>query len=207
MKRLQMALPLALLAALAGCVSGVLGGGKPVQLYRLDHMATDPPVAPPIPTKRVVVALETVRFAPGIDGDRVLAVRGQQLLYLKDVRWVANAYELFGQALRGSVARRAPALLLTDDRAAAAATLQVSVNRFEAVYEDRTDQGAPPVIRIEADARLIARDRSIIGEQRLAAAVVASDNRAGPIIEAFSTASDEVVGKLAEWSQANLTAR
>jgi len=67
--------------------------------------------------------------------------------------------------------------------------------------------GLQHALRIEADARLIARDRSIIGEQRLAAAVVASDNRAGPIIEAFSTASDEVVGKLAEWSQANLTAR
>lgn len=211
MRRSLVLLPLMLLIPLAGCVGSLLGGGKPARLYRLERSG-DRSVAVSPTLGSVVIQLQAIRFAPGIEGDRILMLAGQQALYLKGARWVANAPELFGQTLHGSFARRAPELLLIDGHGPkGAASLQITVTHFEAVYAGGAGSGpedAPPLVRIEAEALLLrAGNREIIGQQRFVAEVPAAANRVGPIVEAFGKASDEVAARLTEWSRTSVNVK
>uniref|UniRef100_UPI0015774FDC ABC-type transport auxiliary lipoprotein family protein n=1 Tax=Sphingomonas bacterium TaxID=1895847 RepID=UPI0015774FDC len=145
--------PLAAALLLTGCA--LLGGGKPVQLYRFGA----PPTASPatggvVPTPRYTVLLMPVRFAAGIDGDRVLASRGSETLYIKGLRWVAPAPVLFGEEAQASFRARAPWIALTDRRGGAPADhiLQIRIDRFEARYD--AGAKAPPTIHVEGEAML-----------------------------------------------------
>jgi len=198
-----------LLIPQAGCVGSLLGGGKPAQLYQLEPAGDrSGAVAPAL--GHVAIQLQSIRFAPGIEGDQILLRAGQQAFYLKGARWMANAPELFGQALHGSFARRAPELLLIDGHGPkGAALLQITVTHFEAAYAGSAGSGAedaPPLVRIEAEALLFrAGNREIIAQQRFAADVPAAANRAGPIVEAFGKASEEVAARLADWSRKSVS--
>lgn len=134
MRRSYAALPTLLLTPLAARVSSLIGGGKPAQLYQLET-AGDQDVAVAPVVGRIAVRLLPIRFAPGIDGDQILALVGQQAFYLKGARWVADAPALFRMALGHEFGRQTPGLLLTDeDLPQGVAWLQINVTHFEAVY-------------------------------------------------------------------------
>src|SRR3546814_19148122 len=52
------------------------------------------------------LSLARIRFAPEIEGDRILTARGESVLYIKDARWAAPAPDLFSQALARQFATR-----------------------------------------------------------------------------------------------------
>lgn len=206
MKKSSALMPLALLMPLAACVGSLLGGGKPAQLYQLERADESASAVPPA-SGRIAIQLQPIRFAPGIEGDRILAVTGQQALYLKGARWVADAPALFDQALHAGFARRVPELLLVDHGrgGATAALLQITVTHFEAVYADNgnnKEANLAPLVRIDAEALLLrSGDRGIIAQQHFSSEVSADENRVGPIVVAFGKASEDLVGKLADWSR------
>lgn len=211
MKTSSALMPLALLMTLTGCVGSLIGGGKPAQLYQLERASEGAPAIPPS-AGRIAIQLQPIRFAPGIEGDRILTLTGQQALYLKDVRWIADAPALFDHALHAGFARRAPNLLLVDDhaRGGAAALLQITVTHFEAVYAANADNKAAdmgPMVRIDAEALLLRPgNRGIIAQQRFSSESPANANRVGPIVDAFGEASETVVDKLADWSRMSVAA-
>lgn len=199
--------PMILLAAalsLGGCVDALLGGAKRVQLYRLDGQAP-PPVAAmardAVPGRAIL--LLPVRFAPEIDGDRLLTVRGRTALYIRDARWVAPTPDLFAREMEHIFAVQAPNILLTSARQPSAAhhALQVTIDTFEASYAEGAPAEAAPLIRIEGEARLISTtDRRVMAVRRFVATAPASENRVGAIVAAFATATDVYLGQLAGWT-------
>lgn len=208
MRRSYAVLPTLLLIPLAACVGSLIGGGKPAQLYQLEPTGVQDVAVPPA-VGRIAVRLRPIRFAPGIDGDQILALVGQQAFYLKGARWVADAPALFRVALEHGFARQTPELLLTDEDAQqGAAWLQINVTHFEAVYAGSRTADGPPLVRIEADALLLRRgNHELIAAQHFSAIVPATANRAGVIVQAFGKACDELTAGLALWSRNTVIAR
>ena len=81
---------------LAGCVS-VLKSGPPDNLYRFGIVEDPAHEAPIIERDKKPVTLGRVRFAPEIDGDRILTAHGDTVLYIKDANG-ENDTDDFGSA-------------------------------------------------------------------------------------------------------------
>lgn len=203
------AAPLAVALLLSGCGS-LLGGGKPVDLYRF---ATPPAVAPAgvsgvLPRSTRTLLVMPVRFAAEIDGDKVLAAQGQKTLYIKGMRWAAPAPVLFAQALTAGFTARVPDVAVVDRRtgANADASLQISIDRFEAQYNG--DILAAPIVVIEGRATLIdAKTNLPVGSYRLTATARASANNAAEIAAAFDRANTIAVTGAVDWVAATIGAR
>ena len=201
------ALPLGVAFLLSGC-GALLGGGKPPQLYRF---GTPPAAAPDtggvIPAARATLLLTPARFAPGIDGDRLLASRDREALYIKGLRWVASAPALFDEAVRATFRSHAPWIALTDRRTGGAAdhVLQIRMDRFEARYE--AGARAPPMIRVEGEATLVdARTHSPVGSYRLVAEQRASSPDAAAVVAAFDQAAAKATIGMVDWAGAIMAA-
>lgn len=156
----------ALLGALLliGCGS-LLGGGKRDDLFRFGVVERpDAPFAQ-YPVRRRTLTLLRSRFAPEIEGDRILTTRGESALYIKDARWVASVPDLFAQTLERQFGTHAPGIRLAAPRNAAGASraLQVTIDRFEAHYRVKGDQKAPPTVIILGDATLFGLDDPAAG--------------------------------------------
>lgn len=206
-RAIGIALPLGAMLVLSGC-GALLGGGKPAQLYRFGA----PPAAAPdtggvIPATRVTLLLTPARFAAGIDGDRLLASRDREALYIKGLRWVAPAPTLFDDAVRATFRSRAPWIALTDRRAGGSAdsVLQIRMDRFEARYY--AGAKAPPMIRVEGEATLVdARTHGLVGSYRLVAGEQASSPEAAAVVAAFDRATARATIEMVDWAAAMIVA-
>ena len=190
---------------LAGC--SLLGGGKPDQLYRFGGAPTAAAsdAGGAVPVARYTLLLMPVRFAAEIEGDRVLASRDRQTLYVKGMRWVAPAPILFTQAVRATLRARAPWIAVTDRHAGGPAdhVLQIRIDRFEARYE--AGPKAAPTIHVEGEATLgDSRTHGPAADYRLVADQVASGNDAAAIVAAFDQAAANSIVATVDW--ASLTA-
>ena len=79
--------------------------------------------------------------------------------------------------------------------------MNLDVENFEARY----DQGpkAPPLVMVKVHAVLIrTEDRSVVSEQTFTTTVRASDNRIGPIVEAFDGAVGKTLADIVAWTGA-----
>ena len=96
-----------------------------------------------------------IDFAAEARSDRILVSRGAETLYLKDARWVTPAPDMLAGLARTVFAAQASEILLTTPRQAAGVdyALQLSVDRFEAVYAPAAGKKDPPVVRVEGEAR------------------------------------------------------
>lgn len=193
---------LAALVLISGCAP-LLGGGKPDNLYRFGvPVQPESPVEAALPAPRPAV-LARVRFAPEIEGDRILTARGQAVLYIKDARWAAPAPDLFSQAVIGQFDRRAPGIRLvpSGERVGSAhAFLRLSIDRFEARYTPGEREDAPPRIIVAGSASLADPDSSRpIIEQRFWIEEPASANSQSAIAAAFDQAVSRYTTQLADW--------
>ncbi|WP_454883351.1 ABC-type transport auxiliary lipoprotein family protein [Sphingomonas oryzagri] len=192
---------LALLLMLPGCLGGALRGGKPDDLYRFGAAAMPPSaVAADTGLPRRTLTLLHVHFAPEVADDRLLAARGTQTMYIKGVRWIAPAPDLFSQALERMLQARAPEIQLagTQNAGPTGYALDVAVTRFEAHYGSAATD--TPVVAMEGSATLYApKDRHVIAFQRFAVAIPAAANRAPSIVAAFDAADTQFTADLADW--------
>jgi len=187
--------------ALSACVS-LLPDADPSQLYRLDAPVAVERLTPGGPA--FGVAAPDADFIRAAGGDRILTVRDNEAAYIASARWVAPASALFEEAMaRAFDANPGPARLVTRGEVRQAETvLRVDVRRFEVVY-DRGERGAPQVA-VRLRATLVARgDRSLLAEQIFETEVRAADNRVGAIVDAFDTATGDVLTQLVDWTNRN----
>src|SRR3546814_20853043 len=100
---------LALLMPLAAC-GAMLGSGKPDNLFRFgvpEREDAQPGTANAAPA---TLSLARIRFAPEIEGHRLLTERGASVLSIKDARWAATAPDPFSHALHRQLATPPPPL-------------------------------------------------------------------------------------------------
>lgn len=198
---------LATLLSLAGC-SALLGGGKPEQLYRFEAPPAGPLGAGSIEPPRSTLLVMPVRFAAEIQGDRVLASRSQEALYIKGLRWIAPAPILFEQSVRATFRARAPWLAVTERRGGGPADniLQIRVDRFEARYDG--GPAAPPTIHVEGEATLSdAVKLNQTSRYRISSVQQAVGGNAAAIVAAFSQAAAMAVVATVDWTDTTVAPR
>ncbi|WOF45000.1 membrane integrity-associated transporter subunit PqiC [Sphingopyxis indica] len=181
-----------LLLMLSGCAGSLLAPQRPVALYRLEGATISPAASPTFVERRQTIRLR-VSFAAEIDDDRLLAIRGRRAMYLKSARWIASTPELFRKGIEQAFARRAPWAMLDSSRQPANIdyTLELRVDHFEAVYAEATAADAPPVVRLDGEARLFRGDGGVpLAAWPVAAQAPANQNRIGAIVDAFGIVAD-----------------
>ena len=188
-------LALTFCVSLAGCIT-LFPKATPVQLYRFDAQVQ------PIQGSGRGFAVRTgpIDFDPAAGGDRMMTVNGDQIAYIADGRWASPASQLFEEAVAHGFAAPGDAARLVAPGQAAKAEyrLKLQVVRFEARYT--SGPTAPPTIVVVLRASLDRQaDLSSVGVKEFEADVPAADNRVGPIVEAFDTATTKVVGDLVAW--------
>ncbi|HYJ52960.1 MAG TPA: ABC-type transport auxiliary lipoprotein family protein [Allosphingosinicella sp.] len=183
--------------ALASC-GGLLGGGRPAELYRFGGAAAAPAEAPqPAMGQSILVSYRGADFEAESRGDRILTATGASVSYVAEARWIAPASQLFDGALMRSLGHLSPAIRIVrpGDVPRADFTLSVDVRRFEAVY---LGAEAPEAL-IEANVQLIRRsDRTIVGEWPVSSREPADANRVTSIVAAFDRATATVTARISD---------
>ncbi len=200
------------LVLLGGCVGGLLGGGKPDALYRFGVSEQNIGSLPEQrPESDRTITLLRIRFAPEIDGDRLLATRGESALYIEGARWVAAAPDLFSQALGRTFRNRAPAVRLIPAQNGDPSdyALEISITRFEAHYATAGPDEVPPMVLMEGDATLYGPgNRKAVTVRHVSTQAAAGANRAGAIVAAFDGAAGLFTAQVVDWVNGSaLTAR
>ncbi|HLY79208.1 MAG TPA: ABC-type transport auxiliary lipoprotein family protein [Caulobacteraceae bacterium] len=184
---------LALAASLAGCIT-LFPKEKPVQLYRFD--AATPQVQPATRTFGVRTSMSD--FDPAAAGDRIMTVDGDQVAYVAEGRWSSPANQLFDEAVAHGFAAPGDAARLVGSTGKAEYRLKLVVTRFEARYPSGPTS-APTVVVVVRAALDRQSDLSNVDTKEFKAEINATDNRVGPIVQAFDQATTQVVGELVGW--------
>jgi cholesterol transport system auxiliary component len=190
---------------LAGSLTALLGAcallssPDPVQLYRFGSHADTSPQSPAAATP-IPVLLRPVDFPEASKGDRILGVTGLEAAYIKGARWVSPAEDLYEQSLRAAFASQATRVRTIGLREASTAsrTLDIEIQAFEVRY---ATPGAVPEVVVTARARMLRYpERTVISEEAFTVRRPATENRVGPIVEAFDAASSELNRQVVEWT-------
>ena len=196
------------LLLLGGC-GGLLGSsGKPDTLFRFGAAEQNGTTAAEFPATGRTLTLARIRFAPEIEGDRILTTRGSRVLYGKDARWVASAPELCAQAMKRQFDQRASNIQIVSWRTggAGAVALQLNLDRFEARYALGSDEKSPPTILISGDATLTdLTNRQMQGSRRFLKEEPARQNSKAEIAAAFDRATARFTADVVDWTSQTLT--
>ena len=194
---LALASALALSAGLGGCIS-LLPKAEPVTLYKLCAAQTASGAAP---TGRVTVLRGPTQFTRAAAGDRILTTTGVEGAYIGGARWVAPIQLSFDEEMTKAFdATSGVRLAARGEAASSDLMLRVEVRTFEAHYG--AGPKAAPTVVVEARAVLTSlTQKAAVGEKLFHAEQLAADNRVGPIVEAFNSATGQVLGGLASWTQ------
>jgi cholesterol transport system auxiliary component len=196
-KTLRTALCALMLLGLGGCIS-LFPKVPPAQLYQF-NVAAAPAQAPTGATFNILHL--TTGFTLPAEGDRILTTNGTEAAYIAGSRWVSPASTLFDQAEQqafdqsGGAAR----LLHRGDPALAPVGLTLDVQSFEARYSG--DPKAAPIVVVTVHAMLTsAADRRVLGDHTFVSRVPASDNRVSAIVDAFNSATTDVLTQIVGWT-------
>lgn len=182
---------LLLAAALTGC-SGLRSKDEPDQTYALRAAAA--PGAAAVPG---VLSVVYPVVQPGLDTDRIVLTRGQELDHFAASRWgdslsrvvLALAVEsLAGAGGFANVAEAGRAGVVSDYE------LLLTVRHFEAAYESA---GAAPTARVAFECALTAgTPRRLLGRCDAAASEPAEGNRMSAIVAAMEQAAQRALAEV-----------
>lgn len=193
--------------ALSGCLGGLLGGGKPAQLYRFGQMPTA--TAPAAPAAGTVGVFRSIsQFAREASGDKILAITASgEAQYIAESRWVTPANVLWDQAVLAAfdAAPGKVRLLSRGERGRADYALRLDVRNFETRYDDGPDAAPTVVIRVRATLARDA-DQNLGPEQMFEARVPAPSNRVSSIVAAYDRATSQVLGEVVRWTEGQVAA-
>jgi cholesterol transport system auxiliary component len=197
-KALRFALTALACLSLGGCIS-LFPKSKPAQLYRFDNEPLQAAQALPAPGARVI-ARGNMRFETAAAADKILTVTGADTAYIAGARWVSPAPVLFEEALiKAYEAAGGVRLAEGGSSLHASETINIDVQTFETRY-DQGPQGPPQVV-VQLRAQLVrVSDHGVVAEQLFTSAQRASENRVGPIVEAYDAGVRDVLSKLVAWS-------
>lgn len=196
--RLVLLSPLAALAASLGACITVFPKPEAVEMYRFETQPGQTRPAASTPAQNVLATQGS--FSSEAAGDRLVAVSDGQVAYVRGVRWVAPAEDLFKNAVDQTFrARRGPTYLSQRGGPARAAyLLRYDVNRFELRYPSAP--GAAPAVFVAIYATLTrAKDRTVVAGNEFDANVPVAENRFSMFPTAYDRALDEAIGDMADW--------
>lgn len=196
------------LCLMEGCAGGLLGGGKPDALYRFGASEVPALSASPLAAQQMLL-LETVRFAPEIDGDRMLAVHGGSARYIKGSRWVTSGPSLFTQAMFRRLRSGTSGFQTVKAQSGGSTgfSLMVGIARFEAAYDDPAMTHRPSIY-VEGDATLSRfPDRKLVAQRHFVVRMPAAQNRAADIVAAFDRATTCYTDDVAQWVASSAAGR
>lgn len=189
------ALPLALAAVLAGCVSL---GDRPELVVYAPQVAIATDVALPAVDRTLAIAAPDASTL--LDSNRI-AVRPEPgtLQVYSGAIWADSAPNLVQSALVGSFAgsERFRAVVRPTDGLGADFALRLDLRHFEAVYVG--DAKAPTVV-VELQATLVdQRAHRVIGSRRFRAEQIAERGKLPSVVPAFEAALGEVATAMLPW--------
>ena len=193
-----------MLLGLTACVT-VLPKSKPATLYRFGVIASTS-AASVVREPQVLVGQGPTTFPMAAAGDRILTSQGLQTHYIAGARWLSPASVLFDQAEFQAFDRAGVVGLIGPGQSAAPKIgLQVDVQTFEARFE--ADTAAPPTVWVVARGRLTKlTDNQTEVSQLFRTHKPAAENRVGAIVDAFDTASTDILRQIAEWTTGQVAA-
>lgn len=179
--------------ALGGCIS-LFPKTKPAQLYRFGVTSAQGEAA----QRSAAVIRGPVEFNRAAATDRILTSDGSTVAYIAGARWVSSAPALFDEALdRAFDAPNVPMLVGRGRAGMDTPVLTLDVDTFETRYQG----GASPTVVVDIHAVLISSaNRATLAEKTFHAETAASDNRVGPIVEAYNASVTKTLGDIAGWS-------
>lgn len=184
---------------LSGCLGGLLGGGKPAQLYSFGYHGPAPAAGPA--QRSVGVYRANSLFQRETAGDRILAITGDKATPIGGSRWAAPAQVLFDQAVLAAFdASPRVRLLSRGEPAKSDYSLRLDVRNFETRYEN--GEKAAPAVLVRVRAALTRnQDNSVVGEQIFESRQPAADNRVGAIVAAYDAGVTDVLSKVVPWTE------
>lgn len=193
---------LAAAVSLGGCVS-LLPKAKPAQLYSF----ADVPVvaAAPATGQSSAIVLGALTFPRAATSDALLTRTGAEAAYVAGARWTGPASVLFREAVDRAFDNSGKVRILSrGELGAAAGILRIEVRAFETRYPAPE---AIPTVAVVMHARLTRIDGSFVAERDFAAETPASENRVGPIVEAYRVSTGKALGELVGWLETNAPAQ
>ena len=191
----------AIAVALAGCIS-LFPKAEPAALYRFGNEPVAPASKGPAGALLGVFKTPTV-FTRASAGDRILTFTGGEAAYIAGARWVSPASVLFDEAVsRAFEADPGRARLIGRGEVAKSdLILRLEVRSFETIYTNGP-KAAPEVLVQVRGVLNRSSDRVLVGDRVFEARIKASDNRVGPIVEAYDSATGQVLGEVTAWVSA-----
>jgi cholesterol transport system auxiliary component len=190
-------LPALLLAALAGCVSGLHSNEPAPQSYLLDPgpaaIAPELVAASQAPASRHTLRVLAPAAAPELAGDGIALLQpGARFDHYRGARWAADATAML-QSLAIDALRRAGRFTLVEAESGpfpADYVLGLELRHFEAEYRD----DGPPTVHVTLIVNFgphgaAAPATSVIADSK----VRAQDNRMQAVVAAFGQATDEAL--------------
>lgn len=207
---LSLALGLASVVALSGCVS-IFPKKPPVTTYKLSAIPPAPATPPAPMAHQANVLLTPIGFTRPAASDRILTTNGLEAAFIANARWVAPAPILLQEALASAFDQHATVNLATRAEAVASDyTLRVEVRTFEAQYAP--DQAITakskkplklkaPVVTVEAHLILAnLKQKGQQSEVTFRETKPAADNRVREIVNAYDDATTRLVGDIVDWT-------
>jgi cholesterol transport system auxiliary component len=190
----------AMLLAVTGCTS-LLGGGPPLQLYRVTAVNAFPPDLPHVSAQLLV---EVPQAPAGLDTRRIALSRSPiSLDYFADAEWTDRLPNMVQTALVDSFENSHRVTVLGGEAIGLRAdfVLRSEIRHFEAEYGAA---GGAPTIRVMLLVTLIRMPAGeIVANTAFTAAEPAAANALPAIVTAFDAALRTVMRQIVVWTVTN----
>ncbi len=199
---------LALCMSLCACTSGLFTSKiQPTSAYLLSVRSSSAAAATgatPAPVLPVDLAILKPRMRPGLESGRIAALYpDRRLEFYAGGTWSGSLDEVMQNLTVQMFQDRANLRSVSGEstRFVSNYWLELYVHDFEAEYAG----SGPPTIKVRFAARLgstVGHDS--VGNYEAQASQVASEDRLGPIVDAFERAANEALGKIVDAADATL---
>jgi cholesterol transport system auxiliary component len=189
---LRGALPLALAASLAGCIS--LGGKVPESLLELTPTAQLAPGTAINGDMANAIAVVEPEASAALDVNRVpVQVDDTNIAYLKDAVWVEKPAKLFRRLLGETIRAKGNRLVISTDDPALTPKTQLRGTLRQFGYDARSS-----TVVVSYDAIRDVNGQTV-QTKRFESRVAGVAPQAGPVGAALNQAANEVAGQVADW--------
>ena len=182
-----------LLVLLSGCVGGLLGGGKPADLY---SFRSEPPQRQPDADARVV-AVRQLSFPNNLRPDSIETNANSRVAALAKARWSQPVPEMFRLALIDQLEQSSRTRVARSDFQKPADIMSAEISQFTATF----DQGlkAPPLITIVVRAEVASGAARDVAVRSFESRTRATDATVTSIVAAYRAGVSNITQEITLW--------